>query len=191
MTSNLKELFYTWGFVVIGILCILGGFSTIASESSETIWIGGIIGGGLFIIYGFINFGKVATAKQEQKKVVSELESAIKLFDAKEYKNAQILLDKSLNSGNLNAKGKMMVRSLRARCLFHQDEFNEAYTDILFISQNPSLYKTEIEDYILKFLCEMNLEKREEAKTTLEEALDRFPNNPKLQLFLSQMTLGN
>ena len=64
---------------------------------------------------------------------------------------------------NLNVEGKLMFR----------------------------LAKTEIESYILKFLCEMNLEKREEAKITLEEALDRFPNNPKLQLFLSQITSGN
>ncbi|MFX1506926.1 MAG: tetratricopeptide repeat protein [Promethearchaeota archaeon] len=191
MTGKAQQFIYTWGFFIAGIAFIIGGLFTLASETSETIWIGGFIGGGLLIIYGLSNFGKVERGKQERQQTTSELEEAITLLGVKEYQQAQILLDKALHSGNLNMRGNVMVKSLRARCYFHQEAYDKAYTDISFVMKrdlHKTDHKVEIGDYILKFLCEMKLEKRNEAQATLTEAQQRFPNNPTLTSFLSQLS---
>ena len=83
----------------------------------------------------------------------------------------------------LTEEGKLIIRSIRSRVLFDLKEYVAAYSDISYVMSKDS-DKLEVENYILKLLCEVQLKKKEKATETITPALKLFPNHPLLMNLL-------
>ena len=175
-----KIYLFTYGFVIFGFLTFVIGIATI---NSPIIWTGGIVVGSLFVILGLWNFQKVSQVRNKHKvitsPVVTEIKNVSTYLELNNYEEALVKADRLLNSGKLNDKGILKLKSMRARCYYQLNQFDEAHDDLSEVV-NSFLIKAGIEDHILKTLCETELGRENEANSTLQQALKLFPNDPKL-----------
>jgi len=139
----------------------------------------------IFIILGLGNslvliFGLFRKPKDPVKKGVKDV---LRLIGKKKHLEAKERLDSMLLHPGLTEEGKLIIRSIRSRVLFDLKEYVAAYSDISYVMSKDS-DKLEVENYILKLLCEVQLKKKEKAKETITTALKLFPNHPLLMNLL-------
>ena len=164
----------------------------ISSQTMVIISVGAILIGLLLNILGLALLGiinlimnlpglsKQFSAKQDATNIQNNLKIAAQEMDKGNYQFALSQLNNLYTNPLLTQEGKAFVQSLQARCHFHQKDFNEAYSLIKKVFHFKLPQDIPVEDYILKFFCEIQLNNSEEAKTTINEALQLFPNHPKL-----------
>lgn len=144
-------------------------------EIAEVIFIVLGLGNSLILILGLFR-----KSKDPVKKGVKDV---LRLIGKKKHLEARERLDSMLFHPGLTEEGKLIIRSVRSRVLFDLKEYVAAYSDISYVMSKDS-DKLEVENYILKLLCEVQLKKKEKAKETITTALKLFPNHPLLMNLL-------
>ena len=141
------------------------------------------LGNSLINIPGFI---KQLSSERDVRNVKGDISRALRTFDEGNYQGTLSILNNLLGSPLLSSEGKTLAKVLRARCYFQLKQFDNAYNEIKQVFSPTSRKNLEVEDFILKFLCEFQLGMPKQALQTVNEALECFPNNPKLLTLLQQ-----
>ena len=178
--KSVKIFLFSYGFVIFGLLAFVIGIMT---TDNLTLWTGGVVTGLLLVILGIWNLRKVRQVRNKPKVVTSSVAIQIKNvatnLELNQYEEALGKANTLLSSGKLNNKGVLKIKSMRARCYYHLDQFDKAHADLSEVV-NSSLIKAGLDDFSFKILCETELGRKNEANSTLQQALKLFPNDPKL-----------
>lgn len=135
----------------------------------------------IFVLFspGFCIILILGIFRKSKDPVKKEVKVVLKLMGKKKHLEAKEKLDEMLLYPNLTEEGKLIIKSIRSRVLYDLKQYIAAYSDISYVMTKES-DKLEVENYILKLLCEIQLKKKEKAKETLDTAMKRFPNHPLL-----------
>ncbi|MFW9930458.1 MAG: hypothetical protein ACFFD1_13775 [Candidatus Thorarchaeota archaeon] len=230
-----NETFYTWGYILAGVLTLALGFITLIVDIIPVIWIGGFLVGVGFIYTGLRNFVKLGSLKGSNKA----FQNVINLFNQGMYQECLTAISEQRNDQNITNDGKNMldslsdgcyikiddeklggkisnieelinnnlpqdaldkiselpetssltsssvfyINSLKARCYGKMDDHETALKEIKSILDEPNYIKP-VEDYIFKSICEIKLNKIDDANKTISQAKSKYPNNKTLNSFI-------
>jgi len=170
-----------WGVIFFGLLFVLGMLLL-------DIWL--IIFAIASLLINVHGYEKEQESKYKVNHIRDQLKRAIILTEKNEYEEALSIFNSIIKNPLLKNEGKPIVFSLMARCNFNLENYKLAHSNILATMTHP-LYKSELDDYIIKMLCEVKLGKEEEARNTFLLALETFPNDFSLKKTNSESPCEN